>query len=105
MASVPHPAPFLEVRVRRLELSPPLVAACAGYELGEWRSEALCKHILEWLPEFALRYSEWNTLNHTDAMAKIAKAASTIYESDNFQRRGEFGEILLHILLRQDIGT
>jgi hypothetical protein len=105
MDSVPHPEPFLEIRVDRLDPTPALAAACAGYELGEWRCDALARHVLQWLPEFALRFSEWQSMNHADAVAKIARAALSVYESPNFRRRGEFGEILLHILLRQHIGT
>ena len=44
-------------------------------------------------------------MNHADGVAKIARAALAVYESPNFTKRGEFGEILLHILLRQHIGT
>jgi hypothetical protein len=105
MSAVSHPQPFLEVRVEVLDREPNLSAACAGYELGEWRRRQLSKHVLQWLPEFALRYSEWKNLSHADAVAKVAKAALAVYSSPNYQRRGEFGEILLHILLRQHIHT
>ena len=84
---------------------PAFVAACAGYESGDWRCDALARHVINWLPEFALRFSEWNSMNHTDAVAKVAKAALSVYESETFSSRGEFGEILLHILLRQHLGT
>ncbi|HVP77857.1 MAG TPA: DUF1837 domain-containing protein [Thermodesulfobacteriota bacterium] len=105
MAPIPHPEKFLEIRVNNVTSIPPLTAACAGYEVGKWRCEQLAKHTLQWLPEFALRYSEWSNLTHSDAVAKVAKAALLISESEDYKRRGEFGEILLHILLRQHIGT
>jgi len=105
MPFIPHPKPFLEIRVEIIDETPPLCAACAGYEVGEWRQSRLCSHILEWLPEFALKYSEWVNLTSADAVAKIAKSALAVYQSEKFKRRGEFGEILLHILLRQYVGT
>lgn len=65
----------------------------------------MARHVLQWLPEFALRYSEWSDLDHADAVLKVAEAARAVYASDRYERRGEFGEILLHILLRQHFGT
>lgn len=100
-----HPEEFLSIRVNLLEPPVPLTAACAGYELGRWRCKELAKHILQWLPEFALTYSELTSISHANAVVKIAKAARVIYTSDKYESRGEFGEILLHILLRQHIGT
>ncbi len=99
------PNPFLEIRVDRLTPEPALIGACAGYEGGRWRCRELARHTLQWLPEFALKYSEWRDLTADDAVVKVAESARAVYESAKFQRRGEFGEILLHLLLRQHIGT
>jgi hypothetical protein len=96
-----HPDPFLEVRVERLDLIPSLTAWCAGYELGDWRSKQLAKHMLRWLPEFALKYSEWSGLDAHNAVELTGKAAASIYLSDKYKKRGEFGEILLHAMIRQ----
>lgn len=98
---LPHPDPFLEIRTERLDITPMLTGWCVGYELGEWRSQQLAKHLLTWLPEFALRYSEWRGLGAHNALQLIGKAAASIYTSDKFQKRGEFGEILLHVMIRQ----
>lgn len=100
-----HPAPLLEIRVDVLDPPVPLSAACAGYEQGRWRCRELSRHVLQWLPEFALKYSEWQDLSSADAVLKVAEAARAVYKSERFARRGEFGEILLHILLRQHVGT
>jgi Cap4 SAVED domain len=94
------PAPFLEIRTERLDLAPELFGWCAGYELSEWRSKQLASHLLEWLPEFALTYSEWTEIRAHNAVSQLAKAALSIYKSDKFQSRGEFGEILLHAMIR-----
>lgn len=95
------PPKFLTVRVDRLDLNPSLIAWCVGYEMQEWRAEGLAKHMLEWLPEFALKYSEWANMDAGNAYRLIGKAAGSVYKSENYQRRGEFGEILLHAMIRQ----
>jgi hypothetical protein len=74
---------------------------CAGFERKAWRSEQLADHIIEWLPEFALKHSELEQLGHHNAIKLIKNAAKTVYQSDKYQKRGEFGEILLHIAIRQ----
>ncbi len=97
----PHPDPFLQIRVERLDLDPSLAAFCAGYEQNEWRSKQLASHLLDWLPEFALKNSEWQGLQAHNARKLLSKAAQSIYTSPKYKSRGEFGEILLHIILRQ----
>jgi hypothetical protein len=100
-----HPAPFLEVRVQNLDIQPGLTAVCAGYEQGRWRAARLAGHMIEWLPDFVLRESEREGLRAENAVALIAKAAQTVYTSDKYERRGEPGELLLHIILRQEFKT
>jgi Cap4 SAVED domain len=96
-----HPDPFLEVRVEKLDLQPSLIGWCAGFENGEWRSDLLAKHLVKWLPEFALRYSEWKDLSAHDAVELVGKAAKSVYTSTKYKNRGELGEILLHAMIRQ----
>lgn len=88
-----------------MDLDPPLVGVCAGYEQGLWRGEQLASHLMRWLPEFALRDSERSTLNAANAMERIALAARTVYTSPKYAKRGEVGELLLHAVLRQVFGT
>ncbi len=95
------PSPFLEVRAQCLEIAPPLVGWCAGYELGEWRGRQLANHLLQWLPEFALKYSEWDGMNSGNAFELLGRAAASVYKSEEYKKRGEFGEILLHAMIRQ----
>ncbi len=96
-----HPDPFLEVRVEKLDLQPSLIGWCAGFEGGKWRSDLLAKHLIEWLPEFALRYSEWKDLSSYDAVRLLGRAAKSVYTSPKYKNRGELGEILLHAMIRQ----
>jgi len=101
----PHPEPFLEIRVERGDLNPELRGFCAGFELGSWRAEQLARHLIKWLPEFALKYSEWIGLSHEDAVELIGRAARVVYTSPKFANRGEIGELLLHALIRQHFGS
>ena len=99
------PDPFLEVRVHDVATAPGLTGLCVGYECGEWRAERLSQHILEWLPEFALSRSEYESIRGYNALPLIRKAARQLYTSDKYAKRGEFGELLLHIAIRQVFGS
>lgn len=101
----PHPNNFLEIRYQQYEAEPWLVAMCAGYEQGHWRDEQLAEHVMEWLPEFALKYSEWKSLGPHNAVRLIKKAAKAIYNTEKYKSRGEFGELLLHIVIRHVFKT
>lgn len=100
-----HPAPFLKVRVSDFEAEPWLIAMCAGYENGEWREDQLIEHAMEWLPEFSLKYSECVSLGAHNAVKLLRKAAKALYKTEKFKSRGEFGELFLHMILRQVYGT
>lgn len=69
--------------------------------MDTWRTTQLAEHIVEWLPEFALAPSEWQGLQHANAVQSLRMAAKTVYESKKFERRGEFGELFLHAIIRQ----
>jgi hypothetical protein len=69
--------------------------------MNMWRAKQLAQHLTEWLPEFALKFSEWEGLGSHNAIPLIRKAARAVYTSDKYQRRGELGELLLHALIRQ----
>ena len=95
------PKPFLDVRIRDLSCKPSICALCAGYEGGEWRSSELANHAIKWLPEFCLSLDEINSFSSSNALELIEKAARHIYNAPKHQNRGEFGELFLHIILRQ----
>jgi hypothetical protein len=57
--------------------------------------------MVKWLPEFALTPTEWASINHANAVELIRKAAQVVYQTDKFKKRGEFGELFLHAIIRQ----
>lgn len=100
-----HPDSFLEVVFHHSNSFGDNLALCAGFERGEWRNDQFADHIIEWLPEFALNHSELEEISHHNAIRMIKKAAQIVYQTDKYGRRGEFGEILLHIAIRQIYDT
>lgn len=80
-------------------------ALCAGFERGKWRNDQFADHVMEWLPEFALSHSELKEIGHHNAVRLTKKAARIIYQTDKYGSRGEFGELLLHIAIRQIYNT
>ena len=103
--SLAIPPPFLEFIIESTDSEPTVLVPCAGFESGEWRRNSLVAHAIEWLPEFALSYSEWSNISHESAVNALARAAQKIHQSDKSASRGELGELLLHIVLRQHWGT
>ncbi|MCC8386333.1 MULTISPECIES: DUF1837 domain-containing protein [Photorhabdus] len=100
-----YPSPFLKARVRCLDVEPWILGMCVGYESGKWRDTQLAEHAMEWLPEFALKYNELINLGHNNSVKLTRKAARSIYKTEKFEKRGEFGELFLHIILRQEYKT
>ena len=100
-----QPEKFLEVRVHELNKNPSVSGLCVGYELGNWRASQFADHIMEWLPEFALTYSEVQGVHSGNMIALIREAARKVYKTNKFQNRGEFGEIFLHAAIRQVFGS
>jgi len=95
------PAPFLIPLIHDLSINPPIAALCAGYESGTWRGKAFADHVMEWLPEFSLSAEELRSFTPGTAVRLIKKAARLVYQTPKYHKRGEFGEIFLHIALRQ----
>lgn len=100
-----QPGPFFEVRVKELTINPSAIGLCVGYELGEWRTAQLVDYIMEWLPEFALTYSEIAGIHSGNMVTLIREAAKKVYKSKKFKKRGEFGELFLHAAIRQTFGS
>lgn len=102
---IKHPPPLLKARVFDTSIEPSLVAMCAGFECDEWRENQLIEHAMEWLPEFSLSYDEICSLGPENAVKLLRQAARALYKTDKFESRGEFGELFLHIILRQVFRT
>src|SRR5690348_3696078 len=84
---------------------PALTGLCAGFEREEWRAAALADYLMESLPEFCLTHSEFEGISGPSAVQLMRQAASRVYMTDKFKNRGEFGELLLHVVLKDIFGT
>ncbi len=102
---VTPPNKFLELRAHVItpEDLPQALAMCAGYDQERWRADELASHLCRWLPEWALRYGEQPT---TATMMEMARrAALKVYTTDAYKSRGEFGELMLHAVIRHEFQT
>lgn len=95
------PEKFFDLIIHDLDRKPGLTGACAGYEAKAFRNEDLANYLFEWLPDFSMKYSELEEFNSGTAMRLMRRAAKTVYTTDKYGKRGEFGELLLHALLRE----
>ncbi|RQS68896.1 DUF1837 domain-containing protein [Burkholderia sp. Bp8963] len=77
---------------------------CAGFEISQWRCSALAEHIIEWLPDYALKEDELN-VNHGNIYVRLKQAAARVYSSKDYNKRGELGEITLHAICRDFFKT
>lgn len=71
-----------------------------GFDKNKFRLEPLLDIVMDVIPEFALGYHEAKDIPHTAFWGKLKEAATTIYTTEKYKKRGEFGEIVLHLLLR-----
>ena len=97
--------PFFNVIIHKDDTFPDLHGVCAGFESRQWRKDQLVDYLFEYLPEFALTYSEFENLTGENVVAKIRQVGMSIYQSEKFKNRGEFGELLLHAIIRETYKT
>jgi len=107
------PPPFLSVILHRDDAAYDaatrkhvvgVTGLCAGFEQGAWRCQQLSEYLIEvWLPEFALRHSELEGVDRYTMARLVKQAARAVYTSKKFENRGEFGELLLHSVLAQEM--
>ena len=98
-------APFFNIIVHREDGNRELDGLCAGFELKTWRKEQLVDHLADYIPEFALTYSERQAIDSKDIRRMLRNAARKIYQSEKYKNRGEFGELLLHVIIRELYNT
>lgn len=91
---------FFKIIVHDDDSVPTLLGICAGFEGGEWRGNRLAEKMFDCIPEFCLTYSEIHEVKSIMWMDKVRKAVRMIYDTERFKNRGEFGELLLHCILK-----
>lgn len=98
-------AKFFKVVIHKNDDLPDLMGLCAGFENKFWRKEQLADFIFNYLPEFALSHTELEGFDSLNIIPKVRKAAAAVYQTEKFRNRGEFGELLLHAIIRETYET
>lgn len=91
---------FFKIIVHDESSIPTLLGICAGFENGECRGQRLADNLFNCIPDFCLSYSEVHEVDSTEWMDKLRKSVAMIYNSPKYKSRGEFGELLLHYILK-----
>ena len=76
-----------------------------GFDQNKFRLEPLVDVILEALCEFALGHHIGTSVPITQTRQRLKQAAELVFTTDKYKRRGEFGELILHLLLRDWCNT
>jgi hypothetical protein len=76
-----------------------------GFDSRQFRLFPLVDIIRNVIPEFALGFHCGINIPLQSMVEKLKEAADTIYQTDKYKARGEFGELILHLLLRDFHGT
>lgn len=76
-----------------------------GFEENKFRLQPLVDVIRKVIPEFALGYYVGTTIPITEIVDRVQEAAKLVYTTEKYQKRGEFGELILHLLLRDFCNT
>lgn len=95
------PVSVLAIRSQDLTAQPGLTLLCAGYELTEWRAQQLVDDLFQrHLVSFSLSYTQFKDVDGDTAARALKRAAQVVYATDKYARRGEFGELILHGVMR-----
>lgn len=98
--------PFKSEKVIEEQISDAnLRAYHVGFEANKFRLKPLVDIICRVIPEFSFGYHEGKAVPHIEMFEKFQEAAQIIYQTEKFKKRGEFGELILHLLLRDFHGT
>lgn len=76
-----------------------------GFDQNQFRLQPLVDVIAEVIPEYALGYHAGTAIPINELRRRLKEAAIRVYTTDDYKNRGEFGELILHLLLRDYCGT
>ena len=76
-----------------------------GFDQNKFRLKPLVDLLANVIPEFSLGFHEGTQIPLSELRQKLKEAATRVYTTDKYKKRGEFGELILHLLLRDYHGT
>lgn len=100
-SKAPVPETILELVVEHADTTLPASVFCAGFEDRAWRANDLSFDLISWASDWILPPEELEGYNHATGVALLGKALSRVYKTIDYDKRGEIGELLLHIILRK----
>jgi Cap4 dsDNA endonuclease/Cap4 SAVED domain len=77
----------------------------ARYENKKWRSQLLADHLVDWLPEIALKASDLVSVQHLQLRQKTRDAVKAVKRQRSLSDQQLVGETLLHAVIRQTFGS
>lgn len=80
-------------------------AYCIGFDQKKFRLKELVSVISEAIPEYALGPHVDKKTDLKEIVSRVREAARRVYLTNKYKRRGEFGELILHLLLRDHFGS
>jgi len=87
------------------EIRRALASYDARYERKKWRSLQLADHLVDWLPEIALKASDLVSLQHLQMRQKTRDAVRAIRQQSALTIERILAETLLHAVVRQSLGS
>lgn len=105
MSTPSLPASSLKILINDLDSIPSVLGLCAGFEDGAWRADALARCLLAWVVDWALPHSEREAVSADNLFSALSRALNRVYTSTKTDRRGEIGELLLHLAIRSNYST
>lgn len=81
------------------------MSSFARYENKTWRSQKLADHLVDWLPEIALKASDLLSVQHLQLRRKTRDAVKAIKRQSAASDQQLVGEALLHAVIRQTLGS
>lgn len=98
--------PFKSEKILEEKISEATLRAYhVGFDQNRFRLQPLVDIIRSVIPEFALGYIAGNAILGHEIIDRLKEAAETVYTTDKYKKRGEFGELILHLLLRDFCNT
>jgi hypothetical protein len=75
------------------------------YEQKKWRSLQLADHLVDWLPEIALKASDLVSVQHLMMRQKTREAVRSIRQHSELTPEHLVAETLIHAIMRQTLGS
>lgn len=81
-------APFFKIIIHKEDEKNDMFGLCAGFENRCWRKEQLVNHLINYIPEFALPYSEFSAIDGNNMIRMVKNAVEKYINLRNTKTEG-----------------